>query len=119
MNSRLIHIRIGNQKVIVELDDTPSARDFAGLLPLTLSLEDYAATEKIAMLPRKLDTTGAPAGVDPEVGDVAYYAPWGNLAIFHKDFGYSEGLVRLGRVKEGIELLARKGTVQAHLEFAN
>jgi hypothetical protein len=32
------------------LDDTAIARDFASLLPLELSLDDYAATEKIADL---------------------------------------------------------------------
>jgi hypothetical protein len=32
------------------------------------------------------------------VGDITYYAPWGNLAIFYRDFGYSPGLVRLGHI---------------------
>lgn len=118
MPDRLIHIYLGNQTVVVQLEDSASARDFAALLPLTLTLEDYAATEKISMLARKLVTTGAPAGIDPEVGDFAYYAPWGNLAIFHKDFRYSAGLVRLGRVLEGVELLARKGNVEARIERA-
>ena len=54
-----------------------TARDFASLLPLTLTLEDYNSTEKISYLPRKLSTAGAPAGVDPAAGDIAYYAPWG------------------------------------------
>jgi hypothetical protein len=40
------------------------------------------------------------------VGDITYYAPWGNLAIFYRDFGYSPGLVRLGRIDSGIETLA-------------
>lgn len=44
------------------LDDTEVARDFAALLPLTLTLEDYA--------------------------------PWGNLAVFHRGFRYSSGLVK-------------------------
>jgi hypothetical protein len=70
-------------------------------------LEDYAQTEKIARLPRKLSTSDAPAGVDPSVGDFTYYAPWGNLAIFYKDFGYASGLVPLGHVDTGLESLAR------------
>jgi len=40
------------------------------------------------------------------VGDITYYAPWGNLAIFYRDFDYSRGLVRLGRIDSGIEALA-------------
>ena len=56
--------------------DTATARDFASLLPLTLTLNDYAATEKISDLPRRLSTEGAPLGSDPSIGDVAYYSPW-------------------------------------------
>jgi hypothetical protein len=40
------------------------------------------------------------------VGDIAYCAPWGNLAIFYREFDYSPGLVRLGRIDSGIEALA-------------
>jgi hypothetical protein len=38
--------------------------------------------EKIGDLPKKLSTDGAPTGSNPNVGDIAYYAPLGNLAIF-------------------------------------
>lgn len=75
------------------LEGSASAADFASMLPLSLTLDtDYAATEKIAYLPRTLTTAGAPAGVDPAVADIAYYAPWGNLAIFYRDAGYATGL---------------------------
>jgi len=40
-------------------------------------------------------------------GDIAYYAPWGSLAIFHRDFSYSRGLVRLGRLEGHVEALAK------------
>lgn len=60
------------------LEDSEAARDFASLLPLSLTLEDYAATEKISDLPKPLSTSSAPAGITPKVGDLAYYAPWGN-----------------------------------------
>lgn len=87
------------------------------LLPITVTLKDYAHTEKIAMLPRKLSTRGVPAGVDPSVGDFTYYAPWGNLAIFYKDFDYSSGLAPLGRVESGLESLARlDGEAQVTIE---
>ncbi len=75
-----------------------AARAFRALLPLRLELTDYNRTEKIADLPSRLTTRGEPDGIDPEPGDLAYYAPWGNLALFYKDFGYSRGLVRLGRL---------------------
>ena len=91
------------------LDDTASAGDFAALLPLDLVLEDYAATEKIADLPRALSTAGAPEAHTPHVGDICFYAPWGNLAIFHRDGQPSDGLVRLGRLDSGVEVLRRVG----------
>ena len=76
-----------------------------------------SATEKISDLPRKLSTRGAPAGIDPDVGDITYYAPWGNLAIFIKDFGYSRGLVKLGRIETGLKALQRRGALAVRMEL--
>lgn len=108
-----ISIAIEGGVVIATLEDNETARDFASLLPMTLTLEDYAATEKIADLPRTLRTADAPAGIDPAAGDIAYYAPWGNLAIFYEDFGYSRGLVKIGTIESGLEAIERAGAVQA------
>jgi hypothetical protein len=104
-----IRIVSGARSIDATLADNATARDFAALLPLTLTLEDHAATEKIGMLPRNLSTAGAPEGIDPEIGDIAYHAPRGNLAIFHRDFGHSSGLIRLGRIAEGAEAFAATG----------
>ena len=104
-----IRLTINGQSATATLDDNPTARDFLSMLPLALTLEDYASTEKIAYPPRKLSTQGAPAGIDPEIGDITYYAPWGNLAIFREDFRHSPGLVKLGRVVEGLKSLDQPG----------
>jgi hypothetical protein len=98
------------------LSDNPTAKDFLSLLPLTVTLEDYAATQKITYLPRKLATTNSPAGSKPSIGDIAYYAPWGNLAIFYKDAAYARGLVPLGRRQSGIEALRERGPLKATIE---
>lgn len=98
-----IRIRAGDKTITAQLEDSAAARDFAALLPINLMLKDYASTEKIADLPRKLSTEGSPPGTDPMVGDITYYAPWGNLAIYYRDFSYSRGLVRLGRIEGGAE----------------
>jgi hypothetical protein len=113
-----IRITIDSASISAQLEDNPSARDFASLLPLTVALEDYARTEKITYLPRKLSTADAPAGVDPSIGDVAYYAPWGNLAIFYRDFGYSSGLIKLGTIDpSAVAALSRSGSGQATIEL--
>ena len=46
-----------------------TSREFISLLPLTLTLKDYAGTEKISDLPKRLSTESAPSGSDPSVGD--------------------------------------------------
>lgn len=95
-----------------------TAFDFGALLPLTLTLEDYAGTEKIAYLPKKLTIEGAPEGYDPSPGDIAYYAPWGNLAVFYRDFGYSSGLILLGKIETGLEVFQSPGSVSVKIELA-
>jgi hypothetical protein len=110
-----IRLTIDGKSITATLNDNATAKDFVSLLPLTLALDDHAATEKIARPPRKLSTAGAPAGADPSVGDIAYYAPWGNLAMYYEDFEYSPGLVLLGRIDSGVEALrggARSITIE-------
>ena len=107
-----ISMDVNGRVVTATLDDNATSRDFLGLLPLTLTLEDYNSTEKISDLSKKLSRTGAPEGVEPSAGDIAYYAPWGNLAIFYKGFRYSPGLVRLGRLDGGADVFRRAGTLR-------
>ncbi len=113
-----IHVIVGYATLSATLDDTPAGRDFATLLPLELVLSDYHATEKVADLPRKLDTTDAPARYTPKAGDITYYAPWGNLAIFQKPFQTSRGLVRLGAFDGPIDALLKDGTIPVRIEVA-
>ena len=50
-------------------------------------------------------------------GKLRYYAPWGNLAVFYQDIGYSESLYILGTIRSGKELLARqKGDFRAMID---
>ena len=102
-----IKISAGDTVLTASMLDNATSRDFMSLMPMTLTLKDYAGTEKVSDLPRKLSTQGAPAGHDPSVGDITLYAPWGNLAIFYKDFGYASGLVNLGKIDSGIDKLSR------------
>jgi hypothetical protein len=111
-----IRIEVDGTRIIAALDDNATAKDFASLLPLTLTLDDYNGTEKISDLPKRLSTRGAPAGVDPVAGDLAYYAPWGNLAIFYKDFGYSRGLVKLGTIESSSIPFTHPGRLRVTIE---
>ncbi|MEU6014762.1 cyclophilin-like fold protein [Streptomyces sp. NPDC047515] len=80
-----IRVTLDGRAVEATLNGSPAARDLATLLPLTLDLEDFHGTERIGYPPRKLTTDGAPTPVAARAGDIAYYAPWGNLALFHQD----------------------------------
>ncbi|MGW2387601.1 cyclophilin-like fold protein [Streptomyces sp. NPDC001658] len=102
-----IRLTLDGHPVDATLNDSPTARDLAAQLPMTLSLRDLNQAEKIADLPRKLSTSGAPEGADPEIGDLAYYAPWNQLATYYRDAPYATGLVILGHMADdGTEQLA-------------
>lgn len=112
-----IKITVGETVLSATLNNSTTSRDFISLLPLTLTLEDYAGTEKISDLPKKLSTEDTPSGSDPSVGDITYYVPWGNLAIFYRDFGYSTGLVIMGKIDSGIDAFNVPGTVGVKMEL--
>ena len=112
-----VRILFNNEEAVVTLFDNPASRDFASLLPLTVTFEEYAGVEKITYLPRKLATQGGITGGRVE-GDFAYYAPWGNLAVFYKGFGGGNSLYLLGRIESGKEKLAgMSGNFEARLEI--
>lgn len=114
-----IKFTLSGTPVFAVLEDNATTRDFLALLPLKVKLEDFAATEKIAYLSSKLSTKDAPSAIVPKAGDVAYYAPWGNLALFHKDFRRSPELVKLGRIVEGFDALKVAGTAEITIERAD
>ena len=102
-----VRLTVGDSVFIATIPNSPIGLDFVSRLPLSLTLKDYAETEKIAYLPQKLTVEGAPAGASARIGDLTYYAPWGNLAIFYKDHGYATGLIPLGRIESGINKLVQ------------
>ena len=109
----------GGEAVVV-LEDNATTRDLLAMLPATLTFEDYAGTEKISYLTQDLSTADAPASYDPQAGDVTLYAPWGNLAIFYGDAGSASGLVPMGHVESGLELLsAMDGTFEVSVSIAS
>lgn len=106
-----------DQTIHATLDDTPSTRAFVHQLPLSFELEDYASTEKIAYLPEKLTREGAPSGTSARAGDIAYYAPWGNLVIFYRDFGHANGLIHLGKIDAGLKRFTSGKSMEVTIEL--
>ncbi len=105
MKNARIKLIVNGNEIFIRLDDNVASREFLEMLPLTLTFEDYNNTEKITTLPSELSTEGLPSGYTPKVGDFAYYAPWGNISVFYKDFRYSNSLYKLGTIESGTEIL--------------
>lgn len=113
-----IRIIIADTRLTATLENTQAARDFVTLLPLDLTLADYNGAEKIADLPAKLSHKDAPEGYPPKVGDITYFAPWGNLAFFYHDFGFSRGLIRLGQIHGSVDALMGDSDIKVRIEQA-
>lgn len=94
-----IQLSFDDEKIIVELEDNAATRDFYALLPLRLTFSDYVGKEKISPeLPKRLNTKGL-NGYEPEIGDLFYFSPWGNLGIFYDKQPFHSGLVKFGKLK--------------------
>jgi len=104
-----IRLTVAGHDLTITPADGPAARDFLALLPLTLTLTDFHGIEKVADLPSRLSTGGEPDGTTGNAGDLRYYAPWGNLAIFYRDFGHAAGLVRLGAFDDASAVTVLRG----------
>jgi Cyclophilin-like family len=64
---------------------------------------------KPGRLPRQLDIAGAGREFAHQVGELAYWPPGNEIAIFYADDGQAipqPGLVRLGTVDTGLEVIA-------------
>lgn len=84
--------------------DNPASKDFLTQLPLTITFEDYIGKEKISILQKRLCMDDVQAEDLSKKGDFAYYAPWGNVAIFYKGFeDATNDLIILGQIESGKE----------------
>jgi hypothetical protein len=93
-----IRIAIANRTLTADVSDNPTARDLIDRLPLTMTFRDFNRVEKVGELARPLTMDGVPAGDDPEINDIGYYAPSRSLVLYYGDVGYWDGIVRLGRL---------------------
>jgi hypothetical protein len=41
---------------------------------------------------------GVPAGDDPEINDIGYYAPSRDLVLYYGEVAYFDGIIRIGRL---------------------
>lgn len=93
----------GNHRFAVALEDNPTARAFAQLLPITLDMPDLNDNEKHVRLPRSLPTNAVRPGTI-RTGDVMLYGD-NTLVVFYKTFPSIYSYTRIGRVTkvDGLE----------------
>ncbi|QEY24987.1 cyclophilin-like fold protein [Neisseria animalis] len=107
-----LKITLDNQVVSATLEDNPTSQDFIKKLPLEVELEDYVGKEKIFSV-GKLSTKNAPSRYQGKKGDITYYAPWGNMALFYgTDNPNASGLIYLGKINGDISLLKKAKTIK-------
>lgn len=111
-----LRLTFAGQEFTATLEDNPSARELFAMLPLDLMIDDYSTNEKISYLPRKLTDDGGMRFGNEAVGDLCYYAPWGNLTMFHGPYRWSRGLIRLGRLDHGARSLLLRGKFPLHVD---
>lgn len=93
-----ILIQAGGQEFSANLEVNATSKSFIQQFPLIVELEDYAGKEKIFYPNPKLVTPEDIVGAKASKGDIMYYAPWGDIAIFYENFGFANGLISLGHI---------------------
>ena len=113
-----INIIAGDRTITATMEDNAAGRDFLSRLPLDVTLDDYNnITEKIFYPSPALTTTGVTRGCTPVPGDMTIYVPWGNVAIFCKNWSQSNDLIKIGHIDgDGIEALRVAGNIQVKFE---
>lgn len=116
--SMKVNIIVGSRTITATMEDNAAGRDFLSRLPLEVTLEDYNnITEKIIYPSPALTTAGVTRGCAPTPGDITIYVPWGNVAIFCKNWSQTNDLIKIGRIDgDGIDALSVAGDVAVKFE---
>lgn len=100
-----VSVRANGNITLFALNDSQAAKALYDQLPLTIKAEPYSDNEVIFYPPKKLATAQTPKA-DARAGTLAYYAPWGDVVMFYKDFGSASGLYELGKAVSGTTHIA-------------
>ena len=115
-----IKINIGAKILTATLADNATARDFASVLPLNVSMNDLFGREKYGDLPKALSENG-PRKSKYEVGDIAYWSPDHQFAVYYHQDGEaipSPGIIPIAKIDAGSEAFNVRGWVKVTIELA-
>jgi hypothetical protein len=115
-----ISITIGGKILTATLADNATARDFVSSLPLNLSMNDLFGREKYGDLPKALSDDG-PRKNRYKVGDIAYWSPNHQFAVYYHQDGKSipsPGIIPIAKMDGGTEAFNVSGSVKVTIELA-
>ncbi|MEP9324901.1 cyclophilin-like fold protein [Paraburkholderia phymatum] len=111
-------MRVSGKELRGTLGDNPTAHEFASLLPIHVVMSDLFGREKAGSLPRAI-SVGGPRSSSYEVGDIGYWSPGHDLAIYYRQDGDripSPGIIKVGRLDSGIEAFVVTGSLDVIIE---
>lgn len=114
-----LNLNIGGKVITATLAANATARDFASVLPLSVSMNDLFGREKYGDLPRALSEDG-PRKSRFEVGDIAYWSPDHQFAIYYNQDGKSipsPGIIPIARIDSGVETFNVSSSVKVRIEL--
>jgi hypothetical protein len=115
-----LKIKIGSKTLTAHLADNATARDFASVLPLNVSMKDLFGREKYGDLPKALSEDG-PRKKTYEVGDIAYWSPDHQFAIYYHQDGESipsPGIIPIATIHGRTEEFSVPGSVKVTIAIA-
>jgi hypothetical protein len=115
-----IRIKVADKEIIAAVADNATARNFVSVLPLNVSMNDLFGREKYGDLPKALSGNG-PRTNRYEVGDVAYWSPDQQFAVYYRQDGESipsPGIIPIAKIGAGTEAFNVPGSVKVTIELA-
>ena len=114
-----LRLTVDGKAMTATLIASETTRDFISLLPLTLTMNDLFGREKFAHLPRAMSKESKRTHTY-EVGDVAYWPPGPDMAIFYRHDGQTipdPGIIVIGKIESGVEALNVPSSVKVTVEL--
>ena len=114
-----LKITIGQTILGASLITSETTDDLLNFLPLTLTMNDLFGREKYAALPKKISIAGKHS-YSYEVGDIGYWSPSHDIAIFYRQDGESiprPGIIMVGKIESGIDAFNVAGPVEVKIEL--
>jgi len=115
-----IRLKIADKEITATLIDSETTRDFVSLLPLKVTMGDLFGREKFGHLPRAISEGGKRTRTY-EVGDVIYWSPGPDVAIFYRHDGQEipeSDIIVIGKIESGMEALNVPGSIRATVELS-